>query len=121
MPVRPTDSRMALRRLLIATGAGATAAVAARRVARSRRDLSRLRMLDRVGSIADGSLSLDETLTRVIGAVVPSFADICMIDAIHEGDVHRIAVRADDPDAERIEAAIRRRTPSTPDWLLDPN
>jgi PAS domain S-box-containing protein len=117
----PTASRASLRRLLVATGAGALVTVTVRRVERSRRARSRLRILDRVGSIADGSLTLEETLTRVTEAVVPSFADICMIDSIHEGDVRRIAVRAADPDAERIEAAIRRRTPSTPDWLRDPN
>jgi PAS domain S-box-containing protein len=83
--------------------------------------MSRLRALDQVSRIADGSLSLDETLTRVTDAVVPSFADICMVDAIREGEVHRIAVRATGVDAERIEAGIRRRTPSTPDWLRDPN
>jgi GAF domain-containing protein len=120
MPPGPTDSRASLRRLLAATGAGAAAMVAARRVARSRRRMSRLRILDQVSGIADGSLSLDETLTRVTEAVVPAFADICMVDTINEGDVHRIAVRAKGPDAERIEAAIRRRRPSTPDWLRDP-
>ena len=94
--------------------------VAARRAARARRGISRLRILDQVSRTADGSLSLDETLTRITEAVVPGFADICMVDAINEGEVHRIAVRANDPDGERIEAAIRRRTPSTPDWLRDP-
>jgi PAS domain S-box-containing protein len=120
MPGRPTDSRAVLRRLLMAGGTGALAAVAAGRIRRSRRGMSRLRILDQVGRIADGSLTLDETLARVTDAVVPSLADICMVDAIREGDVHRIAVRAEGPDAERIEASIRRRTPSTPDWLRDP-
>ena len=44
-----------------------------------------------------------------------------MVDAIHEGDVRRIAVRASGGEAARIEEHIRNRTPSTPDWLRDPS
>jgi hypothetical protein len=120
MPWRPTDGRAALRRLLIAAGAGSVIAAAAGWLERSRRGMSRLRVLDQVGHIADGSLPLDETLDRVTQAVVPVFADVCMVDAIREGDVQRIAVRAVGPDAERIERSIRGRTPSTPDHLREP-
>jgi GAF domain-containing protein len=97
------------------------AALAARATIRARRGASRLRLLDRVGRIADGSLPLAETLEQVTEAVVPAFAGLCMIDAIHDGEVRRIAVRASGKDAARIEDHIRRRTPSTPDWLRDPD
>ena len=109
-----------LSRLLFIALASAVAVLAARQTERARAGVSRLRMLDEVGRIADGSLPLNETLTRITDAVVPGFADICMIDAIHDGDVQRIAVRGAGPEAERIEASIRARTPSTPDWLRDP-
>ena len=45
----------------------------------------RLRLLDSVGAVADGSLPLAETLRRVTDVVVPAFGDICIIDAIREG------------------------------------
>jgi len=108
-------------RLVIISAAGGIAVFAARTTSRAREGLSRLHLLDRVGRIADGSLPLAETLDRVTEAVVPTYADLCMVDAIHDGDVRRIGVQACGPDADRIEAAIRSRTPSTPDWLRDPD
>ena len=107
-------------RLAIIAAAGAIAVLAARATARARRAIFRLGLLDRVGRIADGSLPLAETLERVTDAVVPGYADLCMVDAINDGAVRRIGVQAAGAHAARIEAAIRRRTPSTPDWLLDP-
>jgi len=108
-------------RLAIIAVAGLAAVLAARATASARRGMFRLRLLDRVGRIADGSLPLPETLDKVTEAVVPAFADICMIDAIHDGEVRRIAVRASGREAERIEEQIRDRTPSTPEWLRDPS
>jgi serine phosphatase RsbU (regulator of sigma subunit)/PAS domain-containing protein len=107
-------------RLAIIAAAGVFATLAARVADRARTGTARLRLLDRVGRIADGSLPLAETLDRITDAVVPGFADLCMIDAIHDGDVRRIAVRAAGEDAPRVEEHIRNRTPSTPDWLRDP-
>ncbi len=107
-------------RLAIVAAAGLFAAFAARVTERARTGMFRLRLLDRVGRIADGSLPLAETLDRVTDAVVPAFTDLCMVDAIHEGDVRRIAVRASGPEKARIEEYIRNRTPSTPGWLRDP-
>jgi PAS domain S-box-containing protein len=107
-------------RLAIITAAGVFATLAARAAERARKGMFRLHLLDRVGCIADGSLPLAETLNRVTDAAVPAFADLCMVDAIHEGDVRRIAVRAAGAEAARIEEHIRNRTPSTPDWLRDP-
>ena len=107
-------------RLVIISVAAGVAVLAARRAQRARIGMSRLHLLDEVGRIADGSLPLNETLARVTEAIVPAFADVCMIDSIHEGGVQRIAVRAAGPDAERVEVGIRSREPSTPDWLRDP-
>ena len=79
----------------------------------------RLRLLDSVGAVADGSLPLAETLRRVTEVIVPAFGDICMVDAIHEGRVSRIAVRADGPeDAAEVEERLRRRPPALPEWLV---
>ncbi len=80
----------------------------------------RLALLDSVGAVADGSLPLSETLREVIEVVVPEFADICMVDAVHEGRATRLAVRARGrEDAEAIEEGLRRRKPSLPAWLVD--
>ena len=107
-------------RVVIIAAAGVIAVLAARATTRSRVGISRLRLLDRVGRIADGSLPLPETLERITEAVVPAFSDLCMIDTISRGDVRRIGVRASGAEAERIETAIRDRTPNTPQWLRDP-
>ena len=80
----------------------------------------RLRLLDSVGAVADGSLPLAETLRRVTEVIVPGFSDICMVDAIHEGGVSRIAVRAggrDDADRGRGDACASR-PPALPEWLV---
>jgi PAS domain S-box-containing protein len=79
----------------------------------------RLRLLDAVGAVADGSLPLAETLRRVTDVVVPVIGDICMVDAVHEGRARRIAVRAQGrADAEEIEERIRMRKPDLPPWLV---
>ena len=82
---------------------------------RARVNARRLAVLDSVGAIADGSLALAETLERVTGAIVPIAADMCMIDAIHDGRVRRAAVQVEGrPDARQIEERLRRRRPSIP-------
>ncbi len=86
---------------------------------RSRGRSERMRLLDAVGAVADGSLPLDETLSRVIEEIVPALADICLVDAIHDGRVTRIAARADGRgDAVQVAEGMRRRAPNLPDWLV---
>jgi PAS domain S-box-containing protein len=98
--------------LLVAAGFAIAAARARHRAAISSQ---RFAVLDAVGAIADGSLPLAETLERVVEMVVPAAADLCMIDAIHEGRVVRAAVRAAGrADSAEVEARIRERRPSVP-------
>jgi PAS domain S-box-containing protein len=98
--------------LTVAAGFAVAAAGARSRVRLSSR---RLEMLDSVGAIADGSLPLAETLDRVVETIVPIAADLCMIDAIHEGRIVRMAVRARGRvDAAEIEDRLRRQQPWTP-------
>jgi PAS domain S-box-containing protein len=86
--------------------------------ARMRDRSDRLRLLDSVGGVADGSLPLGETLDRVVEVIVPAFADMCMVDATHEGRVNRIAVRCRGGDrAAEVEEYVRRRPPTIPEWL----
>ena len=87
----------------------------------SRAFTGRLALLDSIGAIADGSLSLANTLERAVELIAPAAADIAIIDAIHSGEVTRAAVRVRGrADWPAVEAAMRAREPSTPFWLRDP-
>ena len=87
---------------------------------RTRGRSERMLLLDSVGAVADGSLPLAETLQRVTAVIAPGFGDICMVDAVHEGKVTRIATRVGGhPDAAEIEERMRHRPPTLPDWLVN--
>jgi GAF domain-containing protein len=104
---------------LVVIGVGTLFAVAsAWNRERSRIRGERLRILDAVATIADGSRPLDETLDAVTELIVPSVADICIIDVIHPGGVTRAAVRAwEHPQAREVESRLRGHPPSLPSWL----
>ena len=69
--------------------------------------------------MADGSLPLAETLRRVTEVIVPALSDICMVDAVHEGQVSRLATRARGrDDADEVEQRFRVRPPALPQWLV---
>jgi PAS domain S-box-containing protein len=88
---------------------------------RSRSFTGRLALLDQIGAIADGSLSLADTLERAVSLIAPAAADIAIIDAIHSGEVTLAAVRVRGrADWSEIETTIRSRAPSTPFWLRKP-
>lgn len=88
---------------------------------RARHGTERLKLLDEVGAVADGSLPLAQTLERVLAVIVPSFADFCMVDAIHERRVIRSAIRAGGrSDAREIERYLAERDPSLPAWMTRP-
>ncbi len=70
----------------------------------------RLRLLDSVGAVADGSLPLAETLRRVTEVIVPALADVCMVDAIHEGRVSRIATSVRERPDRRVDRGADART-----------
>jgi PAS domain S-box-containing protein len=106
-------------RLVVDVAGTAFAAAAAWNRQRASLRGERMRILDAVGEIADGSRPLDETLRRVTELTVPRVADCCMIDAIHRGRALRTAVRvAGHPGAAEIEDRLRARPPSLPKWLV---
>jgi PAS domain S-box-containing protein len=112
------ESGQAVRTMLIAAGSGVAILGASRRMGSHGRS-ERLRVLDSVGAVADGSLPLAETLQRVTDVIVPAIGDVCMVDAIHEGRVTRIATRAAGrPGAAEVERGMARRAPSLPAWLV---
>lgn len=104
--------------VVLVGGVIAVAAAIARR--RALLEAQRLELLDRIGGIADGSLPLDRALERLTALIVPSLADICIIDAIGAEGTSRIAVRAGGmPDPGRVERRIRERAPSVPGYLRE--
>lgn len=112
------DTELAVRMGLIAIGGG-VAIAGARLRSRSVGRSERLRLLDSVGAVADGSLPLAETLRRVTEVIVPGLSDICMVDAVHEGQVSRLATRARGrDDADEVEQRFRIRPPALPQWLV---
>jgi PAS domain S-box-containing protein len=102
-------------RLAAIAVSGVLAVAGARARDRSRGNAARLRLLDAISEIADGSLPLAETLSRATELIVPEAADMCMIDAVHEGRVVRAAVRVGGvPHAAPVEERLRSRRPSIP-------
>src|ERR1700760_4191564 len=69
----------------------------------------RFALLAAVAEVADGRLTLEETATRVCELVLPEFADICVVDVVHEGGLRRLAVKISGGDAARLEARLRDR------------
>jgi PAS domain S-box-containing protein len=115
-PLWQTDSGLAYAiRVAAISVSGAFAVAGAHARERARTNAGRLRLLDAISEIADGSLPLSETLRRATELIVPEAADMCMIDAVHEGRVVRAAVRVEGvSDANRVEERLRRRKPSIP-------
>ena len=108
-------------RLAAIAVSGVLAVAGARARDRSSTNAGRLRLLDAISEIADGSLPLTETLSRATKLIVPEAADMCMIDAVHEGRVVRAAVRVDGvPYAAEVEERLRRRAPSIPGRFVAP-
>jgi serine phosphatase RsbU (regulator of sigma subunit)/ketosteroid isomerase-like protein len=71
----------------------------------------RFRMLDEISKVADGGMSLDETLDAIAEIIVPELGDICAIDVIEDDSVRRAALRVDGPDAAAITARLKARGP----------
>ena len=96
--------------------AGAAFAVTA---ARTRRrlvaDQAHFALLRGAAEIADSVVTIPEVVERVGNLLVPSFADVCVIDVLRGGRVERLGVVASRPDAEAIEDRLRRRDPGTPE------
>ena len=73
----------------------------------------RFELLAAAGEVADGTLLLENTVARLLGLVVPAFADVATLDSISsEGELRRLGSRVDAPRRrEELEAALLRRRP----------
>lgn len=65
--------------------------------------------------MADGRLTLEQTATRVCELVVPAFADVCVLDVVHDGGLRRLAVRVAASDGDELELRLRARPLPTAD------
>jgi PAS domain S-box-containing protein len=68
-------------------------------------------MLAAVGDVADVTLSLEDTVQRLLAVVVPSFADVATFDAIdHTGKVRRLGALVGGLEGHRQEQALLVRS-----------
>jgi PAS domain S-box-containing protein len=102
-------------RLLVVIAGAAFAVTAARTRRRLAADQAHFALLRGAAEIADSVVSIPEVVERVGNLLVPSFADVCVIDVLSGGRVERLGVVASRPDAEAIEDRLRRRDPGTPE------
>ncbi len=105
-------------RVFVVTAVSALAVVAARGRAQVHRDRERFALLAAVAEIADGTLSLQHTVEALNDLVVPTAADICIVDAVSQGELKRLAVRvAGRPggDDATVASQLAGRPPRTGD------
>jgi PAS domain S-box-containing protein len=107
-------------RIFLVATASVLAVLLARGRARVGRDRERFAVLSSVAEIADGTLSLEDTVQGLNDILVPEVADICIVDAVSGGKMQRLAVRAASAASSAThEAGLLARSPSTAETLGD--
>jgi PAS domain S-box-containing protein len=81
-------------------------------------DRRRFRILSAAASISDVAGTVEDTVQRLSGLLVPELADICVIDVVRGDRIERLAVAATGPRATEIEVGLRRHAAET---ALDPS
>ena len=71
----------------------------------------RFGLLIAVARVVDDALTLEETVERLNGIIVPGFADVCVVDVIRASELERLSVRAHGPAAERVQEWLSARPP----------
>jgi PAS domain S-box-containing protein len=99
-----------VRVLTVAVG-GVLAIAGARGRARLTADRQRFRLLSSVAAVSETSSSIDETVRRLSGLLVPGFADVCVIDLAQDDGVERLAAATYGPNAADLEAELRNPPP----------
>lgn len=73
-------------------------------------DSGRFALLAAVAKVADGSLSLELTVARLLDILVPAYADVALLDALGADDrLRRLGARVSGPKGAELEAALARR------------
>jgi PAS domain S-box-containing protein len=101
-----------LQRVFIVAVGGFLAVMAAAGRARIGLDRERFAALAAIAEIADGTRSLEDTVTGLNDVLVPAVADVCVIDAVSQGELQRLAVRVAGRDGAAIARAIATSPPS---------
>jgi PAS domain S-box-containing protein len=109
-----------INRVVISTIASFLAWLTARNRVQSGRDRERFAVLSNLADIADGTRTLKDTVEGLNDLVVPAIADVCLIDAVSQGQLERLSVRVAGPGAEATRATLLARPPGTADDLTDP-
>ena len=99
-------------RAIVVFAGGFVAVLVAGQRERITRDRSRFELLADIAGVADGRLTLEETGARLTALVVPVFADICILDVVHEGGLQRLAVKASGPAEAEADARLMKRRPT---------
>jgi PAS domain S-box-containing protein len=97
-----------LRCVVVVVG-GAMSVLVAYTRERAVRDRERFELLAAVAGVSDGRLTLEETASRLSELLVPVFADVCMLDAVQQGGLRRLAVRAFGSKSSDHEAELSSR------------
>jgi PAS domain S-box-containing protein len=109
-------------RFLIVAIVSVLAALIARSRAQIARDRERFAVLSAIAEIADGTRSLPDTVAGLNDLVVPTVADICIVDAMSQGELQRLAVRvADAAGGGDTAQALAVRAPGSVDNIGDPD
>lgn len=104
-----------IQRLVVCVGVAVIAVIAARNRERTHRDRERFAVLAATGDIVDGRHDLATTVSELNEMLVPTIADICIVDAVSGGEVRRLAVRAAGPRGEELAATFAARRPLQPE------
>ena len=75
---------------------------------------ARVRFLADSATELSKSLDYGRTLARVARLAVPEFADLCAIDLVEDGRLHRLAVEHVDPAKVELALELERRYPADP-------
>jgi PAS domain S-box-containing protein len=102
-------------RVLVVVAVSVLAVLAARTRERVGRDRERFAVLAAVGEIADGTRSLTDTVGALNELVVPAVADICIVDAVSQGELQRLSVRVAGRNDDATAAMLAARPPGAID------
>ena len=110
-----------LYRTVVVVVAGTLAALLARSRVQLGLDRERFSVLSAVAEIADGTRSLADTVAGLNDIVVPTVADICIVDTMSRGELQRLAVRVAGDGGEGTAAMLAARPPGAVEALGDPD
>ena len=100
-----------LQRVFIVSGGAILATIAAAGRARLARDRERFGALAALAQIADGARSVADTVAGLNDLLVPAIADACVIDAVSQGQLKRLAVRVAGRHGDAIASMLAARPP----------